>query len=141
MSQDQNLIASLVEAVGADHVKTDADELGYYGTDRCRGDWPISPRVVVLPKTAPEVQAVVRACAAAGAKIVPSGGRTGLTGAATATGGEVVLSLERMNRILDVDPAAHTLRCEAGATVEAVQMAASPPSHDEAIPGALAGPA
>lgn len=124
MSQDQNLIASLVEAVGADHVKTDADELGYYGTDRCRGDWPISPRVVVLPKTAPEVQAVVRACAAAGAKIVPSGGRTGLTGAATATGGEVVLSLERMNRILDVDPAAHTLRCEAGATVEAVQMAA-----------------
>jgi len=122
--QDENLIATLVDAVGADHVKTDADDLGYYGTDRCRGDWPISPRVVVLPRTTEEVQAVVRACAAAGAKIVPSGGRTGLTGAATATGGEVVLSLERMNRILGVDAAALTLRCEAGATVEAVQMAA-----------------
>ena len=78
----------------------------------------------MLPKTVAEVQAVVRVCGEAGVGIVPSGGRTGLTGAATATKGEVVLSLERMNAVLGVDVAGQTLRCEAGATVEAVQMAA-----------------
>jgi FAD/FMN-containing dehydrogenase len=56
---------------------------------------------------------------------VPSGGRTGLAGAASAIGGEVVLSLERMSRILEVDPAARILRCEAGATVAAVHEAAA----------------
>lgn len=121
---DETLIAALVDAVGADYVKQDADELGYYGTDRCRGTWAVDPRVIVLPKTVEQVQAVVRAAAAAGANVVPSGGRTGLTGAATATGGEVVLSLERMSKVLGVDVAGQTLRCEAGATVEAVQMAA-----------------
>ena len=118
------LLKALVDAVGADHVRTGADDLGYFGTDRCRGDWPVSPGVVVLPKTVGEVQAVVRACAAAGAAIVPSGGRTGLTGAATATAGEVVLSLDRLNAVQEVDVAAQTVRCEAGATVEAVQLAA-----------------
>ncbi|MCR9163819.1 MAG: FAD-binding oxidoreductase [Nannocystaceae bacterium] len=122
---DETLISALVDAVGADHVKQDADELGYYGSDRCRGTWSVDPRVIVLPKTVEQVQAVVRAAASASAKIVPSGGRTGLTGAATATGGEVVLSLERMNRILSVDVPGQTLRCEAGATVEAVQIAAA----------------
>ncbi len=64
--------------------------------------------------------------------MVPSGGRTGLAGAATATDGELVLSMERMRRILDVDATARTLRCEAGATVEAVQRAAS--EHDLVYP-------
>ena len=122
---DAALRDALVQAVGADHVRTTADDLGYYGTDRCRGDWTVDAGIVVLPKTVEEVQAVVSLCREAGAAIVPSGGRTGLTGAATATGGEVVLSLERMNRVLEVDTAAHTLRCEAGATVEQVQMAAA----------------
>lgn len=99
--------------------------MAYYGADRCRGPWNASPGLIVLPRTVDEVQAVVRACAEVGAKIVPSGGRTGLAGAATATSGEVVLSLDRMNRILEVDAAAMTLRCEAGATIEAVQNAAS----------------
>ncbi len=78
----------------------------------------------MLPKTTAQVQKIVHVCRDAGLAIVPSGGRTGLTGAATATGGEVVLSLERMAAVLGVDVAAQTLRCEAGATVEAVQQAA-----------------
>ena len=119
------LHASLRDIVGADGVLTEADDLGYYGTDRCRGGWPVAPSCIVLPADVAQVQAVVRACAAAGAAIVPSGGRTGLAGAATATAGEVVLSLDRMRRVLEVDAAAMTLRCEAGATVEAVQLAAS----------------
>lgn len=125
MRTDDALIESLRTLVGDDHVRTTADDLAYYGADRCRGDWSADAGVIVLPRTVSEVQAIVRACASAGVAIVPSGGRTGLTGAATATAGEVVLSLERMQTILEVDPAARTLRCEAGATVEQVQIAAA----------------
>src|SRR5690606_33201196 len=116
---------ALSDALGPDDLVTGGDDLAYYGADRCRGDWPVAPKLVALPRTVEQVQAVVRACAAHGAAIVPSGGRTGLCGAATAARGEVVLALARMHRILEVDPAARLLRCEAGATVEAVHLAAA----------------
>lgn len=119
------LRTALIDALGSDGLVTEGSDLAYYGTDRCQGDWPIAPAFVALPRTVEQVQAVVRACAAHGAAIVPSGGRTGLAGAASATRGEVVLSLERMSRILEVDPAARTLRCEAGAIIEAVHQAAA----------------
>lgn len=119
------LRAALIDALGSDGLVTEGSDLAYYGADRCQGDWTIAPAFVALPRTIEQVQAVVRACAAHGAAIVPSGGRTGLAGAASATGGEVVLSLERMSRILEVDPAARTLRCEAGAIIEAVHQAAA----------------
>ena len=120
----QLLHEALVAAVGRDHVRTEADDLAFYGADRCRGTWGVAPKAIVFPAAVDEVRAIVRACAAHGASIVPSGGRTGLAGAATATDGEIVVSLERMHRITEVDVAARTLRCEAGATVEAVQTAA-----------------
>ena len=63
-------------------------------------------------------------CHEAGQPVTLQGGRTGLAGGATATAGEVVLSLARMHRILEVNEAARTLRCEAGATLESVQEAA-----------------
>lgn len=119
------LRTALLDALGSDHLVTEGSDLAYYGSDRCQGDWPIAPAFVALPRTVEQVQAVVRACAAYGAAIVPSGGRTGLAGAASAARGEVVLSLDRMNRILEVDPAARTLRCEAGAIIEAVHHAAA----------------
>ncbi len=115
----------LVRDLGPDHVITQGDDLAFYGSDRCHGDWSAAPAAIALPRTIEQVQAVVRACAQHGAAIVPSGGRTGLAGAATATDGEVVLSLERMHRVLEVNPAARLLRCEAGATVEAVHVAAA----------------
>lgn len=116
---------ALVDALGPDRVLVGDDDLAYYGTDRCRGGWSVAPAAIVLPRTVDEVQAVVRLCSERGAPLIPSGGRTGLTGAATATAGEVVLSLEKMNRVLSVDPVGMTLHCEAGATVEAVQQAAA----------------
>ena len=119
------LHAALALAVGAERVVSDPTELAFFGADRCRGGWPVRPSFVVFPGTIAEVQAVVRACAARRVPIVPSGGRTGLAGAATATAGEVVLSLDRMRRILAVDTAARTLRCEPGATLQSVQEAAA----------------
>lgn len=114
----------LRQALGDEGVRTDATDLAYYGADRCRGSWTTAPGIIALPRTVEQVQDVVRACVAERVAIVPSGGRTGLAGAATATRGEVVLSLERMNRVLDVDVPGRLLRCQGGVTVEAVQQAA-----------------
>ncbi|MBL4683929.1 MAG: FAD-binding oxidoreductase [Nannocystaceae bacterium] len=125
MSDNADLRAALIAALGQDAVLSTADDLAYYGTDRCRGSWQVQPSLIVLPRTVDEVQAVVRACAAHGVCIVPSGGRTGLTGGATAIAGEVVVSLERMKSVLEVDGASMTLRCEAGVTIGAVQDAAN----------------
>lgn len=121
----QDLRAALVAAVGAERLADDPADLAYYGADRCRGGWPVRPSFAVFPRSIAEVQSVVRACAERGVAVVPSGGRTGLAGAATATAGEVVLSLEKMHRILGVDPAARTLRCEPGATLQSVHEAAA----------------
>jgi len=119
------LIEELTAAVGRDALSVSAEDRAYYGTDRCKGGWPVDARAVIRPADIESVQRVVRICAARNIAIVPSGGRTGLTGAATASRGEVVLSLERMRRILDVDAEARTIRCEPGATVEDVQRAAA----------------
>lgn len=119
------IIEELRAAVGDGAVSVSPEDRAFYGTDRCKGDWPVDAAAVVRPATIGEVQRIVRVCAARNVAIVPSGGRTGLTGAATAIRGEVVLSLERMRKILEVDTAARTLRCQAGVTVEDVQRAAS----------------
>lgn len=124
-ADDPNFIAALRESVGAEQIITEGEDLTYYGSDRCEGGWPVAPGVIALPRSAEQVEAIVRLCAEHRVAIVPSGGRTGLTGAATATAGELVLSLERMNQIDEVDGASRLLRCQAGATVEAVQQAAA----------------
>jgi FAD/FMN-containing dehydrogenase len=72
------------------------------------------------------VAAVVRACYAQGASIVPQGGNTGLVGGGVpdGSGTQVLLSLARMNRVRAIDRANLTLVAEAGCVLQAVQQAA-----------------
>jgi FAD/FMN-containing dehydrogenase len=119
------LLDQLVGRLGEAAVLTEPADLATYGTDRCRGPWSVAPVAIALPASVEEVQHVVRTCAAQRVAIVPSGGRTGLCGGATATRGELVVSLERMRKIDPVDVTGALVRCEAGATVEAVQLAAA----------------
>jgi len=120
---EADLLARLAAIVGDRYLSTAPDDLGHYGTDRTR-HWPPAPLAVVRPGSAAEVQAIVRLANRERFAIVPSGGRTGLAGGAVAARGELVLSLERLRRILAVDPESATLTCEAGATTAAVQAAA-----------------
>ncbi|MBW7900137.1 MAG: FAD-binding oxidoreductase [Rhodocyclaceae bacterium] len=92
-----------------------------------RGRYRGAARCVVRPGCAAEVAAVVRACADAGAPIVPQGGNTSLCGAATpdASGTAVVVALGRLNRVRAVDAENDTLTAEAGCTLAAVQAAAT----------------
>jgi glycolate oxidase len=72
------------------------------------------PLAVVFPESVEEVQAVVRACADSGTAVVPRGAGTGVSGGAHATRNCVVLSLERMDRILALNPDDETAMVEPG---------------------------
>ncbi|HUH36458.1 MAG TPA: FAD-binding oxidoreductase [Spongiibacteraceae bacterium] len=117
---DSDWIAQLEAALGADRLSTAADDLQRYGRDWTRAVDP-APRAVVLPRSLAEVQTLVRLANALGLALVPSGGRTGLSGGAVAARGEVVVAMDRMNRILDFNPVDRTVRCEAGVITRQLQ--------------------
>jgi len=119
-----NLLVELRGIVGAANVLTEGD-LSAWEQDwrkRMRG----KALAVVRPASADEVARVVRACAAAGASIVPQGGNTGMVVGATPdeSGTQVVLSLTRMNAIRSIDAENLTMTVEAGCILQAVQEAA-----------------
>ncbi len=87
--------------VGAAHVRLDAPSLTAYGADALKRGHPAD--VVVLPDGAEEISAIMRLCASHRVPVVPRGGGTGYTGGSVPMHGGVVLSLERMNRILELD--------------------------------------
>lgn len=104
-----------------DFATDDPAELTTYGRDWTRV-YPPDPALVVRPRTTEEVSRLLALCNEHRVGVVPSGGRTGLAGGAMATGGEVVLTLERMRRMDPVDELGSTVRVQAGAITEAVHQ-------------------
>jgi glycolate oxidase len=98
-----DVLAALTAIVGAAHVRTDADSLLAYGTDALKRGTPAD--LAVLPADTAQVADIVRLCAKHRITMVPRGAGTGYTGGAVPTRGGVVISLERMNRILEIDEA------------------------------------
>ena len=96
-----DVLAALSAIVGAAHVRTDADSLLAYGTDALKRGAPAD--IAVLPADTAQVAAIVRFCAKHRITMVPRGAGTGYTGGAVPIRGGVVISLERMNRILEID--------------------------------------
>ncbi|MFZ1492296.1 MAG: FAD-binding oxidoreductase [Candidatus Competibacter denitrificans] len=101
-------------------LRTDADSALLYGRDWTRL-YPPNPLAVVLPSTIEQVRQLVCYANDHRLALVPSGGRTGLSGAAVASHGELVVSLERMNRILDFDAVDRSVTCQAGTVTEVLQ--------------------
>ncbi|MGI8998393.1 MAG: FAD-binding oxidoreductase [Candidatus Limnocylindria bacterium] len=117
------LLATLRAIVGDRHCLTDAALRASHETDwtrRFHGE----ALAILRPGTTDEVARVVSACADAGVGVVPQGGNTGLVGGSVPRGGEVVLSLLRLNQIDEVDREAGEVTVGAGATLAAVQEAA-----------------
>lgn len=104
-------------------LKSEPADLEHYGRDWTRR-WTPAPLAIALPASVEEVQAVVRWANLQQVAVVPSGGRTGLSGGAVAANGELVLSLERMNKALAFDAVDRTLTVQAGMPLEAVHNAA-----------------
>lgn len=117
---DPSLIESLKSLVEPGKVLTDASSLEAYGKDWTK-QFPPAPSAIVFPKTIEEVQAIVRWANAHQVALVPSGGRTGLSAAAVAANGEVVVSFDYMNRILDFNEFDRTVLCQAGVVTEQLQ--------------------
>lgn len=119
-----SLERALADAVGGDHVLTDAELRAPYETDWTRR-FAGRARAVVRPADTDQVAAVVRACAEHGAPLVPQGGNTGLVGASVprGDGAHVLLSTRRIAAV-DVDRTAREAVAGAGATIAALQDAA-----------------
>lgn len=98
------LIERLRDGLPKDAVLTDPDVTGSYAHDMASFCPAGTPAVVVLPRTVEQVRHVMRTATALRVPVVPQGARTGLSGGANAVDGCVVLSLVRMDRILEVDP-------------------------------------
>jgi glycolate oxidase len=122
---DGSLINALRAAVGDDNVLTDHQQLRTYESDGLL-QYAAVPRAAVLPGSADEVVAVVRACHEHGVPWVARGSGSGLSGGALPVEEGVLIVLTRLRRILEVDLPNQRLVCEPGVTNTAISAAVAP---------------
>ena len=134
---DQDLVEQLKQLVGADNVKTSADDTAGALTD-WRRRYHGAVRAIVLPGDTEGVARVIRLCAAHSIPIVPQGGNTGLVGGATPDSSRtaVLIKTSRMTRIEAVDPIANTITAQSGVVLADLQQAAA--ESDRLFPLSLA---
>jgi glycolate oxidase len=96
-----DVVAALGEIVGAGFVRDDPAALESYGTDALQKGHPAD--LVVLPGDSRQISRIARLCHERGVPLIVRGAGTGYTGGAVPTSGGVVLSMERLNRILEID--------------------------------------
>jgi FAD/FMN-containing dehydrogenase len=114
------MIDALNELLSPKRVRTDAEALASWGRDWTRS-FAVAPSAIVFPESVDDVVKLVRAANERRWSLVPSGGRTGLSGGAVASNGEIVVSFDRMNRILDFNEADRIVRCQAGVVTGTLQ--------------------
>src|SRR2546429_7411178 len=119
-----DMIARFRNIVGDKYAVTDAAEIAPYVTeerDLFHGRSPL----VLRPASTAEVSAICKLASEHRIALVPQGGNTGLVGGQTPHNGEVVVSLRRLDKIREIDPASHTMTCEAGVVLQIAQQRAS----------------
>ncbi|MFD7407289.1 FAD-binding oxidoreductase [Streptomyces sp. NPDC059866] len=99
-----SLTDRLLAGLPAEAVLTDPDVTASYANDMASFCPAGSPAVVVLPRTVEQVQHVMRTATELRVPVVPQGARTGLSGGANASDGCIVLSLTKMDRIIEINP-------------------------------------
>jgi D-lactate dehydrogenase (cytochrome) len=114
------------QALGPQGWIDDSSQAARYLAD-IRGMFEGACALVARPSSTAQVAEIVSICAQAGIPIVPQGGNTGLVGAGIPhpADGAVLISLGRMNRILNIDPIDYTITLEAGCILADVQAAAA----------------
>ena len=118
-----DLIHLLTDIVTAEHVLT-GDAIGeHYTRDEALTVEPRAPEVVVRPATAQQVSSVLRLANDAGVPVTARGSGTGLSGACVPGRGGILLSFERMNRVLEIDTENHVAVVEPGVTLAELDQA------------------
>ena len=115
------LLSELMEIVGEAGLRTEPADLENYGKDWTKVVKP-APVAVVLPASTQEVVDLVKLAKRLELALVPSGGRTGLSGGAVAPAGELVVAFDRMNKILDFDASDRLVVCQPGVVTEQLQQ-------------------
>ena len=116
------LIEQLKAIVGEKYVYTDKDKLEPYTHDEVTDPHNMKePQVVVLPANTEEVAKVVKLCYDNDTVMVPRAAGTGLAAGAVATFGGVIISIERMNKILEIDKQNMVCVTEPGVTPAVLQ--------------------
>jgi D-lactate dehydrogenase (cytochrome) len=121
---DQKLLARFAAIVGDKYAITDPQAQTPYlieMRDLFRGHSPM----VLRPGSVAEVSAILQLANETATPIVPQGGNTGLVGGQIPHHNEIVLSLNRLDRIREVDPTSYTITCEAGVTLQRAREAAA----------------
>jgi FAD/FMN-containing dehydrogenase len=120
-----SVIEALAGIVGAKNVITDADAMVPYLKEP-RGLFNGKAQAVVRPGSVAEVSAVMKWASETGATVVPQGGNTGMVGGQVPVGEgrEIILSLQRLDKIRSVDAAGDTMTVEAGVILQKAQEAA-----------------
>lgn len=115
----QPTLADLAALLAPGDLLTDPADCWPYGYDNSRRQHP--PDAVVFPRSHEQVLGILHLCNRDGVCLVPRGRGTGTTGASVPTRGGIVLSLERMDRILRIAPGDRMIIVEPGVTNQAVQ--------------------
>lgn len=116
------LIHRLKQIVGDAFVFTDADTLQFFGHDYTE-KLQYNPDVVIKPCTAEEISEIIKLCNQHKIPVTPRAGGTGLTGGALPTFGGIVLSIERLNSIINIDERNLQVTTETGVITEVLQDA------------------
>lgn len=124
--------------LGPKGLTTETADLEPWLTD-WRGRYTGRALALASPADTGELSALVKLCARHSVPIVPQGGNSGMSGGATPfdSGHELIISLRRMNHIIDVDSAARTSTCEAGVILQVLHEAAE--AQDLRFPLTLGG--
>jgi FAD/FMN-containing dehydrogenase len=125
MSVSAQLIQSFIDIVGPANALTDASDLAPRLIEN-RGLYRGNSPLLLKPASVAEVSAIMTLASQTGCAIVPQTGNTGLVGGQTprADGQDIILSLERMNRIRDIDPIANVMEVDAGCILADIHTAA-----------------
>jgi len=120
------LLANLADVVGADNVSAGADLSDDYAHDEALGGEPQVPLAVVRPATTEHVARLLRFATEHGVPITARGAGTGLSGGCVSRADGVVVSFERMKRIVEIDTENHVAVVEAGVTLHELNAALEP---------------
>jgi FAD/FMN-containing dehydrogenase len=121
---DPSLLARFAAIVGDKYAITDPQMQAPYVVemrDMFQGRTPM----VLRPDSVAQVAQILKLASETGTPIVPQGGNTGLVGGQMPLHDEIVLSLNRLDRIREVDPTSNTITCEAGVTLQRAREAAA----------------
>lgn len=114
---DDEIRKRIEDVVGSDHLLRRAEELEDYGRDETPGLFSL-PEVAARPANTREISALVKLAHRFHFPLLARGGGTGVTGGAVPVHGGLVISLERMNRILEIDEKNMMVVAEAGIITE-----------------------